>query len=211
MEISERALGHFNEFMNKIESETYPETPSQLHTQLTEETLVDMIRVASLTPGSMILDVGCGQGPALSFFAKHGMSPIGITLNDEDVRICREKGFNVLKMDQSFLEFEDKTFDFIWARHCMEHSIFPFFTLWQFNRVSKIGAWLYIEVPGPETGAQHETNLNHYSVLGRSAWVSLIRRSGYELLFTGDLNLDLTAEMKDVYYNFIAKKVKDCR
>ena len=40
-------------------------------------------------------------------------------------------------MDQSFLDFADDYFDFVWCRHCLEHSIFPYFTLQEIYRVIK--------------------------------------------------------------------------
>ena len=81
-------------------------------------------------------------------------------------------------MDQSFLEFADNYFDFVWCRHCLEHSIFPYFTLQEISRVIKPEGYLYIEVPVPDTSCQNQTNKNNYSVLGKSMWLDLIKRSG---------------------------------
>ena len=80
-------------------------------------------------------------------------------------------------MDQSFLEFADNYFDFVWCRHCLEHSIFPYFTLQEISRVIKPEGYLYIEVPVPDTSCQNQTNKNNYSVLGKSMCLDLIKRS----------------------------------
>ncbi len=105
----------------------------------------------TLPENSRVLDVGCGQGVALELFKKERFSAVGITINSEDVSVCRQKGYEVYEMDQSFLEFNNEEFDFIWCRHCLQHSIFPYFTLTELFRVLKRKGYLYIEVPAPDT------------------------------------------------------------
>jgi hypothetical protein len=55
--------------------------------------------------------VGCGQGVALELFLSKGYHPIGIASNDEDIAVCKQKGYQVYKMDQSFLETLDISFE----------------------------------------------------------------------------------------------------
>jgi len=122
------------------------------------------------------------------------------------VQICRGKGHAVQKMDQSFLDFPDESFDFIWARHVIEHSIFPYFTLTEFARVLATGGMLYLEVPAPETSCHHETNPNHYSVLGSGAWTSLLERAGFAI--SEDVKFAFTTGMgPDEYWGFICTKL----
>jgi len=108
-------------------------------------------------------------------------------------------------MDQSFLNFPDQAFEFIWCRHCLEHSIFPYFTLCEFFRLLKTKGYLYIEVPAPDTSCHHERNQNHYSVLGKSMWIELIKRSGFNVLDTIDLSFEVPAG-PDIYWAFIQQK-----
>lgn len=179
MDIAFNQLARLVSFIDKIENETYPEAPSTIHTEITNQVLEVLLPKYQINKKAQILDIGCGQGPALNVFRDKGyFSTIGITLNDEDVRICRQNGHDVRKMDQSFLEFTDASFDFVWARHVIEHSIFPYFTLSEFARVLSPGGILYLEIPAPETSCHHETNPNHYSVLGLGAWKSLLNRTG---------------------------------
>ena len=152
-----------------------------------------------------VLDVGCGQGVALELFKSKGLRSTGITLNNEDYTVCKQKGFDVYEMDQSFLDFNDEEFDFIWCRHCLEHSIFPYFTLSELFRVLKSNGYIYIEVPAPDTPCNHQTNVNHYSVLGKSMWIELMKRSGFILLETMQIPLDLKIG-KDYYWIFILQK-----
>ncbi len=205
MEASFNEIARLVSFIDSIEREAYAEAPTSLHSDITRDVLEKILPGYATDRAARILDVGCGQGPALDVFREKGYgNAVGITLNEEDVRICREKGHTVLKMDQSFLKFPDEAFDFIWARHVLEHSIFPYFTLHEFHRILADNGTLYVEVPAPETSCLHETNSNHYSVLGFNAWGSLITRSGFSVVDTVKLNLS-TQLGPDQYWGFICK------
>jgi SAM-dependent methyltransferase len=159
--------------------EAYPEPPSPIHNQITGKAIDFLFKNYFIPGAALVLDVGCGQGVALQHFTDHGCRPVGITLNQTDLDECRRQGFTVARMDQSFLDFADDTFDLVWARHVVEHSIFPYFTLTEFARVLKPGGLLYLEVPGAETAYKHELNANHYSILSHTMWMSLMERSGF--------------------------------
>ncbi len=163
-------IKRLSDFIRKIQGQAYPEVPSILHSQITQQMLENFSSKHYISEDAKILDVGCGQDPALDLFKAKGYEAVGITISDDDVQACKGKGHEVYNMDQSFLDFSDESFNFIWARHCIEHSIFPFFTLSEFYRVLKGGSYLYIEVPAPNTACHHETNVNHYSVLTEEMW-----------------------------------------
>lgn len=203
-----RDFSHLNAFLEKIEAEVYPEAPSGIHAEITGIALQRLTQIFPLKPGMRVLDVGCGQGPALEYFHSHGMEYLGITLGDEDIAACRAKGFNVEKMDQSFLTLSDNSQDMIWARHVIEHSIFPLFTLDGFSRVLRPGGMLYLEVPAPETSCHHERNPNHYSVFSKGSWRSLLERSGFKVLGDVDYSFEVPAG-PDSYWGFYCLKVKD--
>lgn len=193
-------------FLDKIAQQTYPEPPTQLHSQITRQMWERVKIEAEVAADWKILDVGCGQGVALEIFQAEGLTAVGITLNPEDVKVCQERGFDVRSMDQSFLDFADGEFQLIWCRRCLEHSIFPFFTLSEFYRVLKPQGFLYVEVPAPNTSCHHENNPNHYSVLDKSMWVSLINRSGFVIKNVYDVNL-ATMAGPDTYWAFTATKI----
>lgn len=203
MDITFTQLSRLVSFIDKIEGETYPEAPSFIHSEITEKVLETFLPQYQINHTARILDIGCGQGPALDIFRYKGyLSTVGIALNEEDVRICREKGHTVHKMDQSFLEFTDGSFDLVWARHVIEHSIFPYFTLMEFARVLASGGMLYLEVPAPETSCHHETNPNHYSVFGRGSWISLLGRCGFTVCDEFKFSF-VTGMGPDEYWGFI--------
>ncbi|MGB3515547.1 MAG: methyltransferase domain-containing protein [Elainellaceae cyanobacterium] len=205
MKLKPSDIEKLEQFFDKIKSDTYPEPPSGLHTAITQRMIDEVFNQYALPDGAAVLDIGCGQGVALELFLQRNLKPVGITLNPEDVAVCQSKGYEVYEMDQSFLDFPDATFDFIWCRHCLEHSIFPYFTLSEVFRVMKPGAYLYIEVPAPDTSCCHQDNQNHYSTLGKSAWRSLIQRTGFQILELRDISFQVPAG-PDTYWAMIQQK-----
>lgn len=181
MTIDHIGLARLLSFIETTGTDIYPEPPSYVHTQITECVLNMLLDKYSVPITAKILDIGCGHGMAMDMLREKGyLSVAGITLSNEDFQVCNSKKHQTFLMDQSFLGFSDSYFEFLWARHVIEHSIFPYFTLMEFARVLAPGGWLYLEVPAPEIN-NHEGNSNHYSVLGRSAWLSLLKRSGFEV------------------------------
>jgi SAM-dependent methyltransferase len=193
-----------HEFIDKrINEDLYPEYPDGGHKRVTEEALKRIDAKWGLR-GKHVLDVGCGQGIALEMFAQYGAIAKGLTFG-QDFEECKQKGFDVYKMDMSFLEFPDETFDLIWARHSLEHSLFPYFTLHVLFAVLKRGGLLYAEVPAPDTSANHQLNKNHYSCLTRSSWTSLFKRVGFEIAESFDIHMQLMCG-PDTWYSFYLEK-----
>ncbi len=204
-DIPVEGLKRLVEFVNKVQNQSYAEVLSLTHNQVTETVLPQVLSRCSVPSDGIILDVGCGQGPALGWLRDNGYKAIGITINEEDLEVCRGKGFEVYSMDQSFLEFPDQAFDLLWVRHCIEHSIFPFYTLSEFYRILKEGAYLYLEMPIPDTPCGHETNRNHYSVLTNGMWMSLIQRTGFININRADITVPLPVGT-DTYWAYICQK-----
>lgn len=206
MKLEQSQVAKLENFLGKIKSQTYPEPTSPHHSNITRQMFDRCLQLFPLSPHAKILDIGCGQGVALELFTSKGFDPIGITLNSQDIAVCHQKGYQVLEMDQSFLDFADASFDFVWCRHCLEHSIFPYFTLSEIHRVLKPQGYLYIEVPAPDTSCKHQANGNHYSVLGKNMWTELIKRSGFNVLQVLDINFH-TPMGPDTYWAMIQKKI----
>ena len=205
MKLDSTHVARFEQFLATIASQTYPEPPSGGHDQISSQMLDLFWSKCGLQPNAKVLDVGCGQGVALKLFAAKGADAIGVTLNQTDVDVCRSLGYDVQCMDQSFLDFPAASFDAVWCRHCLEHSIYPYFTLSGFHRVLKPGGWLYVEVPAPDTASAHQTNRNHYSVFGKSMMASLIDRSGFRIAEVLDITFTVPAG-PDTYWAFIQQR-----
>ena len=198
----------FITFLQNInDQDVYEEKASESHNQIMIAFINQLVMF--LPKGGSVLDVGCGYGFALEEFIKRGFKPVGITIGREDYNVCKEKGLDVEIMDQSFLTFKENMFDLVWCRHCLEHSIMPFFTLSEFYRVSKKNSYLFVEVPLADTCFNHQRNPNHYSVLPKSSWLSLIERAGYKILDSSepDLRSALNPNDKDRYLAILAQKI----
>ena len=192
------------QFMEMLKQDIYPEPDTSAQIEFTRdgvESVKDKIRT-----GDKVLDVGCGRGHALDMFKELGAEVTGITLGQDDYDFCLSKGHDVRMMDMSCLEFEDEHFDGIWARHSLEHSIYPFYTLHEWNRVLKPLGWIYIEVPAPDTSSNHEANPNHYSVLGVSMIHNLMARAGFSNVVGCSLGFNTVAG-EDMYLRMIGAKI----
>lgn len=205
MQLKPTDIEKLERFLKSLEADVYPEPPSGLHSDITAKMIQYVQDKCGLPATTRVLDIGCGQGVALKHFVAAGYEAVGIALGDEDVRACIEAGFDVQKMDQSFLDFPDASFDLVWSRHCLEHSIMPYFTLSEMSRVLRPGGYCYVEVPSPDSSCNHQANPNHYSVLGRSMWSELIRRSGLALIDSTDISFRVPAG-PDVYWSFTSQK-----
>jgi SAM-dependent methyltransferase len=191
-------------FLARLKADVYPEPPSGAHGSITARVYQRLTETRPLPAGARVLDVGCGQGPALALFRRDGHHATGITLG-EDVEICRAAGYDVQEMDLHFLDFPDGSFDLVWCRHAIEHSVMPYFTLSEIFRVLKPGGTAYIEVPAPDTACRHQANPNHYSVLGKSMWLALMYRSGFADIDQFDIGFNVPVG-PDQYWGFILRR-----
>lgn len=201
-----REYARIDRYLDFLESELYPEPCSELHDHITGQ-VFELFIAPNAGNFKLCLDVGCGQGPALSRFNALGIKAIGITLGSEDNEECHKRGYTVRRMDQSFLDFSDHCFDLVYARHVLEHSPFPLLTLFEFNRVMKENAFAYVEVPWAES--IHATNPNHYSILGKKSWLHLFRKARFSVLKDIVVGFKLTNGTPDEYWGWWLQKSSD--
>ena len=115
----------------------------------------------------------------------------GVTKADKDIERCKEKGLDdIRKIDMTFSGIKEE-FDFLWCRHALEHSPFPYLTLHEFNRLVKMDGGAYVEVPAAVNVANHEDNRNHYSLLTKTNWIALMLRSGFDVSSVEEIKLDI--------------------
>ncbi len=192
METTEK-LKRLEDFLNKVSKEVYSEPDTAMHMKMIDQIVPDLEKnQLGDNKDQAILDVGCGQGYAMTKFKEAGFTNIkGITMSDEDVKATQDRGFDCEKMDQSFMTYPDESFDFLFVRHCLEHSPFPYHTLGEFRRVLKMGGKAYIEMPAPDNHRPLEYIANHYSVMGAKQWASLMLRHQLQILVATDFSIEL--------------------
>ena len=202
----------FKLYYDFILTQVYTEPESDFHKITTQEVYDLMIKPLKLKKSAKILDVGCGPGYFLDIMKENKYkNVVGTAGTDIDIEICEKKKHTVRKEDISFLADEDESLDFIFCRQVLEHSVFPYITLLEYNRVLKQDAQIYIETPAPYNERNHESNLNHYSVLTDKMLMNLLVRAGFDLVVSN--NLESTAkdkktgrEFSEMSYGIIATK-----
>jgi SAM-dependent methyltransferase len=213
-------LKFFNEWIYTVMSS---DPTSEFHKDITEKSIEMHIDPLEIPKGAAILDIGCGQGYFLDNMKEKGYTNmLGITLNDKDTEICRTKGHNVKNYDMTFLPqkdgFNDETIDFVFLRQMLQCSPYPIFTLVEYNRIMKLGAKIYIEVPAPNNDdRKHEFNTENYSVMGHVQLAALLQRTGFRIDKFNDMKFDLsvknadsgeTVTIPEVYYSIVATKTR---
>jgi SAM-dependent methyltransferase len=77
---------------------------------------------SSLRPDALILDLGCGAGRDLKYFAERGYRVVGVDYSRALVEIARRhSGQPVELMDFRSLDFPEDTFDAVWAIASLLH------------------------------------------------------------------------------------------
>jgi SAM-dependent methyltransferase len=110
----------------------------------------------------------------------------------------------------NFLSDADESVDLLFCRHSLEHSPFPYITLIEYNRVLKPCGVLYVEVPAPDCELAHERNRNHFSIMGRQMWLSLLERTGFDVEwheYEFPVNFaDDRGTVQERYYIFVCRR-----
>lgn len=138
----------------------------------------------SLRRGDRILDLGCGSGRDLRYFAQRGFRVIGIDYSPRLVELARAYSKQpVVVGDFSSLPFEDNSFDAVWSigslLHVPRSSILS--VLSEVRRVLKDDALLLTSV---KKGSGEEIDpLGRYNVFyAPDEWASVHAENGYEVM-----------------------------
>lgn len=193
-----------------------PDTP-HFHNVLMDQIYRDVISKYNFPKDFKILDLGCGAGYFLSKLQSEGFTAAeGITADKKDLECCNDLAVNASLGDFTFTKYEDNSLDFVWCRQALEHSVWPYFTLLEINRILKFGQRAYIEVPAPDTSRFNEGNQNHFSVLGRKMWVELFKRAGFaveinelfEFTMTDKVSEEISIDHTEQFYIFMLLKTE---
>ncbi len=95
-------------------------------------------------PGSRILDIGCGFGATLEFFANNGIDTYGIDSNISRLVECSESPINLVQSDGRWLPFLNGYFDGIVIECTLSVIPEPVKVLTEINRLLKPDGLLII-------------------------------------------------------------------
>jgi SAM-dependent methyltransferase len=196
-------------YYDHILSQVYAEGESPFHRDITQDVVARFIDPLNLPKHAEILDLGCGPGYFLDAMQQRDFTNVtGVSLSADDIDTATKKQHRVVRSDMNFLSNRDESVDMLFCRHSLEHSPFPYITLLEYNRVLRPNGYLYIEVPAPDGERPHEENRNHYSILGRSMWLSLLKRSGFDVTWY-DYEFPIMLEgqrITEKYYVFVCQR-----
>lgn len=167
-----RDYKNVDRYLNELLRSVYDQPEDTGHTSLAQQVIDRWM--SGLPSCKSVLDVGAGQGFCQSMFEKWGTFYEGVALGN-DVLESQKLGRNIKRMDYTFLEYDDNSFDLIFSRHSLEHSFSPLLSLMEWYRVSK--QWLGLIVPTPEHFGY--SGRNHYYVMNMDQWMNLLEQSGW--------------------------------
>jgi len=201
-------------FLARCDSEIYEEPYSPMHDGVLKQQADVFLAEFDIKKEDKIVDVGCGFGLFQQYLHEKGYSnTLGITKAEKDIDNLIKTDTPYSTTDITFTGLDNNYANHVWCRHCIEHSPFPYLTLLEFNRIMKIGGFLYLEMPAPDQPAIQEHKPNHYSVLPKEMWASLLIRSGFKTLKFGAIDMRLKRPDQDEYpeqwYFYMAQKIEE--
>ena len=121
--------------LDELLEDVYPQPVDEGHTAFL---LLDVLDnwIDELEMCDSVLDVGCGEAFLQHSFEGMAMDYTGVCLGDDYTK-AKELDRNVEKHDFNFMPYKNESFDLVFARHALEHSVMPLISLMEWHRVSK--------------------------------------------------------------------------
>ncbi len=146
----------------------------------------------------------------INFFIDKGYKVTSITSNQKAYEVGKYIFENIHLMDQSFINFPDKSFDIIWSKHTLQKSIFPSFTLKEFYRVLKDDGLLYVEVPA-DTNIITDKKIEQSdkSLYTKALWQKNLENANFNVIDNVDVNLHRENTLhNDLFWMYFCNKIK---
>jgi len=101
----------------------------------------------SFRSNGRILDIGCGQGDFLFSAKKHGWNAYGSEYSDAAIKLCAERGLEVIKEPISELSFGNEKFDVVTSFEVIEHIQTPNHLFQTVRSLLRPGGLFYLTTP----------------------------------------------------------------
>ncbi len=145
-----------------------------------------------------ILDIGCGTGELLRFFASNGWVVTGIEPNVAARKFAKNKYSICVFSENELAKFESGTFDIISMWHVLEHVSDLHKSLAQIKRLLKDDGTLFISLPN-FSSPESKTYVNYWSALDvprhlyhftQNTFVQLISKYNMKLIHAEPMKFD---------------------
>lgn len=140
-------------------------------------------RLASISRGDRVLEVGCGQGHLTKALARRGVDVVGVDANPQASEVAGSG--RVMHMRAEDLDFPSDEFDFVVSVHAIEHIPELEAALAEMSRVLKPGGKAVLIYPAepimglyavPTSVILHGTPFKAREVHCQKLWPSKLRR-----------------------------------
>lgn len=95
-----------------------------------------------ITPGSRILDLGCGDGTLLAYLRdEYNVSGYGLEIDPDNISACVSKKLNVIQtdLDAGLLDFDEDSFDYVVMTETLQAIRHPDRLLQEMLRIGREG------------------------------------------------------------------------
>jgi ubiquinone/menaquinone biosynthesis C-methylase UbiE len=166
----------------------------------------------NLTKGK-VLDVGSGPGRDGLFFKQNGLDVVCLDASEEMIKLCLEKGLNAVVGDFKKIQFEDNSFDSVWAYTSLLHSKKEEIdkSLKEIKRVlKKDGIFGLGMMEGDNEGYRQDykgdsslNQLRWFSYFSKEELETLLQNNGFEIIY-----FESFKPSSRTYLNFLARNTK---
>jgi len=157
--------------------------------------------------GKKILDLGSGPGRDSIKFKQRGFHPVCIDISKAMIDLCKRKGLEAYEMDMETLDFEDASFDGVWAYTSLLH--LPKSKIKNvINKIRDILKTKGIFYLGMKTGnsegfeenKRYPNHKRYFSLYSKEEIEKLL--SDFEILHFSKVEID----SEHIYINFLCRK-----
>ncbi|MBI3741443.1 MAG: class I SAM-dependent methyltransferase [Chloroflexi bacterium] len=156
----------------------------------------ELVRLARVTQGDAILEIGCGGGGLLRMLAARGARAVGVDTLDVALELARtrSKGESPTRLyydgpsylariaDDKPLPFANETFDAILAQHVIEHIAEINAAVREWTRVLKRGGRVALATPNARyPDPAHFADANHAHIFELNELTALLIDAGFEI------------------------------
>lgn len=180
---SERAIDEFQ--INQKWKEHITEDTQRRYSHLLD-------RFEHFRKNGRLLDLDCSHGEFLEMAKKRGWEVVGTADRQDALKICRDKGLEMVEGTFNLDGFSDEHFDIVCARNLFEHIANPNEELVKLNRILRSGGLIYattlnfnsylrFRLREKYAAISYPLRLVYYS---RATFKKLFKQNGFKILET---------------------------